>query len=115
MLPATLASSPPISVAAPRGISPMPEAPPLLDIRGLFASYGDAVILRGIDLSVGEGEIVAVIGANGAGKTTLNRTISGVIAAGGGTISFAGERIDRSSAATIVGRGLVQVPEGRRI
>src|SRR5207253_2840747 len=85
------------------------------DIRGLFAGYGDAVILRGIDLCVGEGEIVAVIGANGAGKTTLNRTISGVISAGGGTISFAGERIDRLSAAIIVGRGLVQVPEGRRI
>ncbi len=87
----------------------------LLEIRDLIAGYGGVPVVRGIALDIGDGEIVAVLGTNGAGKTTLNRAISGVIATREGEIRFAGRRIDRRSAADIVGVGLVQVPEGRRI
>ena len=66
----------------------MPE--PLLAISGLRAGYGATEILRGVDLTVGAGEIVAVLGSNGAGKSTLNRTISGVMRAWHGTIRFDG-------------------------
>lgn len=88
---------------------------PLLSVAGLHAGYGETEILRGVDLAVGRGEIVAVLGSNGAGKSTLNRTISGVVRARGGTVAFAGEPIERHSAASIVARGLAHVPEGRRI
>jgi branched-chain amino acid transport system ATP-binding protein len=92
----------------------MPERP-LLEVGNLVAGYGAADVLRGIDLMVGAGEIVAVLGANGAGKSTLNRTISGVVRARAGTIRFDGAAIEREAPAAIVARGLVQVPEGRRI
>ena len=88
---------------------------PLLEVEGLVAGYGAADVLRGIDLAVGAGEIVAVLGSNGAGKSTLNRTISGVIRARAGTIRFDGVGDRRRSPTAIVARGLVQVPEGRRI
>jgi branched-chain amino acid transport system ATP-binding protein len=87
----------------------------LLDVQGLCAGYGETEILRGIDLAVGKGEIVAVLGSNGAGKSTLNATISGLVRCRRGAIRFAGAAIERESAATIVARGLIHVPEGRRI
>ena len=68
----------------------------LLAISGLHAGYGTTEILRGIDLAVNEGEIVAVLGSNGAGKSTLNRAISGVLRPWSGAISFASARIDRA-------------------
>jgi branched-chain amino acid transport system ATP-binding protein len=92
----------------------MPDAP-LLEVSNLVAGYGAADVLRGIDLAVGAGEIVAVLGANGAGKSTLNRTISGVIRARAGTIRFDGVAIEGEATAAIVARGLIQVPEGRRV
>ncbi len=88
---------------------------PLLEVRGLHAGYGETEILRGIDLSVGKGEIVAVLGSNGAGKSTFNRVLSGVLRARRGEIRFAGEPIERQSVSSIVARGLVHVPEGRHI
>jgi branched-chain amino acid transport system ATP-binding protein len=91
----------------------MPDA--LLAISGLRAGYGATEILRGVDLTVGAGEIVAVLGSNGTGKSTLNRTISGVMRASHGTIRFEREAIERERPATIVARGLIHVPEGRRI
>ena len=91
----------------------MPE--PLLAISGLRAGYGATEILRGVDLTVGQGEIVAVLGSNGTGKSTLNRTISGVMRASHGTIRFDGAAIERERPAAIVARGLIHVPEGRRI
>jgi branched-chain amino acid transport system ATP-binding protein len=91
----------------------MPDA--LLAISGLHAGYGATEILRGVDLTVGPGEIVAVLGSNGTGKSTLNRTISGVMRASHGTIRFDGSAIERERPATIVARGLIHVPEGRRI
>ncbi len=91
----------------------MPDA--LLAISGLRAGYGATEILRGVDLTVGAGEIVAVLGSNGTGKSTLNRTISGVMRASHGTIRFEGAAIERERPAVIVARGLIHVPEGRRI
>src|SRR5215212_1067351 len=91
----------------------MPDA--LLAISGLRAGYGSTEILRGVDLTVGPGEIVAVLGSNGTGKSTLNRTISGVMRASQGSIRFEGTAIERERPAAIVARGLIHVPEGRRI
>jgi branched-chain amino acid transport system ATP-binding protein len=85
----------------------------LLSVSGLSVGYGVIEVLRGIDLEVGTGEIVAVLGSNGAGKSTLNRTISGVLRARHGSIRFAGRAIEREKPATIVARGLIHVPEGR--
>jgi branched-chain amino acid transport system ATP-binding protein len=90
-------------------------AEPLLAISGLHAGYGATEILRGVDLAVGPGEIVAVLGSNGAGKSTLNRTISGVLRPWRGSVRFADVAIEREKPATIVARGLIHVPEGRRI
>ena len=87
----------------------------LLEIAGLTSHYGRIQALKGIDLSVREGELLALVGANGAGKTTLLRTISGVQPASGGTIRFAGEDITRIKAARRVTLGIAQVPEGRQV
>jgi len=91
----------------------MPE--PLLTVTGLHAGYGPTEILRGVDLTVGQAEIVAVLGSNGAGKSTLNRTISGVLRARQGEIRFEDVSIARKKPSAIVARGLIHVPEGRRI
>jgi branched-chain amino acid transport system ATP-binding protein len=91
----------------------MPET--LLAVSGLVAGYGETEVLRGIDLAVEAGDIVAVLGSNGAGKSTLNRTLSGVLRAVRGEIRFAGQAIEREKPAAIVARGLIQVPEGRCI
>ena len=87
----------------------------MLEVRGLEAGYGQVKILRGIDIDVAEGEIVAVLGSNGAGKTTLNNNISGLYRPFAGSVHFAGEDITGAASEAIVARGLVQVPEGRRI
>ena len=87
----------------------------LLKVTGLHAGYGATEILRGIDLAVHERETVAVLGSNGAGKSTLNRAISGVLRPWRGAISFQGKAISRARPSTIVARGLIHVPEGRRI
>ena len=96
-------------------MSTEPAAAPLLEVRDLCAGYGDTEVLRGIDLSVAGGEIVAVLGSNGVGKSTLNRTISGIVRARAGAIRFDGAAIERERPAAIVARGLIHVPEGRRI
>ena len=88
---------------------------PLLMVHDLFAGYGETEVLRGVDLSVDTDEIVAVLGSNGVGKSTLNRTISGVVRARAGSIRFDGVGIERAKPAEIVTRGLIHVPEGRRI
>jgi branched-chain amino acid transport system ATP-binding protein len=86
----------------------------ILAVSGLYAGYGATEILRGIDLTVGHGEIVAVLGSNGAGKSTLNLAISGVVRPWRGSIRFEGTAIEHSGPAAIVARGLIHVPEGRR-
>ena len=87
----------------------------MLEIRGLRAGYGSVEILRGIDVDVGAGEIVAVLGSNGVGKSTLNNNISGLYKPFAGSIRFKGEELVGLSSTEIVKRGLIHVPEGRRI
>lgn len=87
----------------------------LLEITGLDAHYGRIRALSAVDVAVGEGELVAIVGANGAGKTTLLRTLSGVHPASAGTIRFDGGDITRLSAHARVAAGIVQVPEGRQL
>jgi branched-chain amino acid transport system ATP-binding protein len=87
----------------------------LLEVAGLTSHYGRIQALKGIDLSVRQGELLALVGANGAGKTTLLRTLSGVQPASGGTIRFGGEDITRVKAARRVSLGIAQVPEGRQV
>lgn len=87
----------------------------MLEVSGLVSGYGATEVLRGIDLSVGAGEIVALLGANGVGKTTFNRSVSGLIAPRSGSIRFGGEEIGGKSPPAIVAAGLIHVPEGRRI
>ncbi len=88
------------------------ESPGLLEINGVDAAYGARPVLRGIDLSVPDGGISAIIGANGAGKTTLLRAISGMVRTKG-EIRFDGQRIDSQSTERIARRGIGHVPEGR--
>lgn len=87
----------------------------MLNIRDLSVSYGPIAALRGIDVSIAPGETVALVGSNGAGKSTTLRAISGLVPVSQGTIEFLGERIDRLAPEAIVERGLVHVPEGRRV
>ena len=91
------------------------NAPPVLQIQGLYSHYGPIEALRGIDIDVRQGQLVALVGANGAGKTTLLRTISGVQPASGGAIRFGGADITRASADARVRAGICQVPEGRQV
>lgn len=79
------------------------------------AGYGRIEVLHGLDLTVGEGEIITVIGANGAGKSTLLKVISGIVRISAGSIEFEGERIDSLGVEKIVSRRLTQIPEGRQL
>jgi branched-chain amino acid transport system ATP-binding protein len=87
----------------------------MLNVQGLHVSYGPIHVLRGISLKVEEGRIITLIGANGAGKTTTLNAISGLVQPSGGTIEFLGERIEDRLPEEIVHKGIVQVPEGRKI
>jgi branched-chain amino acid transport system ATP-binding protein len=84
---------------------------PLLELHGVAARYGQLEALHGIDLSVGEGEVVAVLGANGAGKTTTLRAISGTVRTSGDVL-FAGKPLSRRPEA-VARAGIAHVPEGR--
>lgn len=84
----------------------------LLEVSGLSAGYGAGDVLRDVDLEVGDGEIVVILGANGAGKTTLMRALSGMIHRRG-SIRYAGREISNASPEAIVRQGIAQVPQGR--
>jgi branched-chain amino acid transport system ATP-binding protein len=88
---------------------------PLLCVRGVHSYYGEIAALRGVDIEVGEREIVALIGANGAGKSTLMMTICGNPRARAGSITFAGRDITRLATHEIARLRIAQAPEGRRI
>ncbi|MGI8427272.1 MAG: ABC transporter ATP-binding protein [Actinomycetota bacterium] len=88
---------------------------PLLEVRDIRVRYGNIEAVKGISLEVGEGEIVTLIGGNGAGKTTTLKTISGLLKPATGQILFQGERIEELAPHQIVGLGITQSPEGRRI
>jgi branched-chain amino acid transport system ATP-binding protein len=88
---------------------------PMLEIRGLHTGYGETEIIRGLDLDVQPGQVVAVLGANGVGKTTLNKAISGLLPIWSGSIRFDGDVVTGADVTEIVARGLIHVPEGRKI
>lgn len=88
---------------------------PLLQIQGLRGGYGAVEVLRGVDLTVGEGEIVALVGSNGAGKSTLNNTVCGIYPAWAGRVIFDSVDLSGAHCREVVRAGLIQVPEGRKI
>jgi len=87
----------------------------LLELEGVDAFYGRVQALHGVSIAVDQSEIVALIGSNGAGKTTTLRTISGLMHPAKGTVTFGGQDITKTKAHTIVGLGICQSPEGRRL
>lgn len=87
----------------------------MLELKHVYTRYGKVECLKGVSFSVGEGEIVALLGANGAGKTTTLKTISGLIRPVAGEIIFRGKPISALSTQQIVGLGIAHVPEGRKI
>ena len=87
----------------------------LFGVSGLAAGYGDVGVLTGVDLDVMAGEIVALIGSNGAGKSTLLRALSGLVSPSAGEVRLDGASVTGASARELVGKGLVHVPEGRRL
>ena len=87
----------------------------MLRLSNLHVDYAQTPALRGIDLDVGDGEIVALIGANGAGKSTTLKAISGLIPQSAGKIEFNGETLAGLAPEQLVERGIIHVPEGRRI
>ena len=102
----------PLPAARPVGAA---TAAKVLEVRGLTSHYGRIQALKGIDLDVYEGQLVALVGANGAGKTTLLRTLSGVQPASGGDIIYRGASIVRQRPDARVRAGICQVPEGRQV
>ena len=87
----------------------------LLELRALSVRYGRVHAVRNASLSVGEGEVVAVLGANGAGKSSLLKAAMGLVAADGGSIELDGKQITAASPGARIAAGMVLVPEGRRI
>jgi branched-chain amino acid transport system ATP-binding protein len=98
-----------------RGTEWSPEKDTLLEARSLSADYGAAPAVRGVDLTVHQGEFVAVLGANGAGKSTLMRALSGLHRPIKGEVLFSGKHIENLGAHRIAAEGLVLVPEGRQV
>lgn len=88
---------------------------PLMHIEGISAGYGEIQVLSDVSLSVEQGSVVSIIGANGAGKSTLLKAISGMIPVTAGRVQFDGETISGSFPDQIVEKGLIHVPEGRRL
>ena len=91
----------------------MPEA--LLNIAGLDAHYGDFQALYGVDMTLAQGEVLAIIGANGAGKTTLMRSLSGLMANGADQVQYRGQPIGQLRADQVASSGIALVPEGRQL
>ena len=87
----------------------------MLDVKNINVYYGAIHAVKDISFQVNEGEIVTLIGANGAGKTTTLQTVSGLLHTRTGSIEFLGQPIQNVPASKLVGRGLAQVPEGRRV
>lgn len=87
----------------------------MIEVKDLTVNYGMINAVKGVSFTVNEGEIVALIGANGAGKTSILQTITGLIQAKSGSISFCGQDITKVPASKIVTLGMAHVPEGRRV
>jgi branched-chain amino acid transport system ATP-binding protein len=86
-----------------------------LELEGIRAGYGGGDILQGLDLSVDEGSLTCIVGPNGAGKSTVLRVISGLLRPSAGTVRFRGESVAGKSPRSILGRGIVQVPQERSL
>jgi branched-chain amino acid transport system ATP-binding protein len=95
--------------------TPAAASTPLLDVRDLHAGYGASQVLFGIDLAIGSGEIVGVLGRNGMGKTTLVRTVMGLLRPSAGRIEFAGRPLVGLAPNQVARTGIALVPEGRQI
>ena len=95
--------------------APLPAAPPLLAARGIHTFYGASHVVRGVDLCIGAGETVGLMGRNGMGKTTLIRSLIGLTPVRDGTVSVAGTDVTGWSASRIARLGVAYVPEGRGI
>jgi branched-chain amino acid transport system ATP-binding protein len=93
----------------------MSEPRTMLDVSEIEVRYGAIAALKGISFTVGEGEIVALLGANGAGKTTTQKTVSGMLRPVSGSITFDGKRIDGIPAHELIRLGICHVPEGRHV
>ena len=87
----------------------------LLSVENLRAGYGAVEVLRGVDIRISHGELIALLGSNGAGKTTLNAVLSGLLAPRSGRVIFDGEDLTGVHYRRIVQAGLIQVPEGRKV
>ena len=87
----------------------------LLSIENLRAGYGAVEVLRGVDIRISHGELIALLGSNGAGKTTLNAVMSGLVPPRSGRVVFDGEDLTGAHYRRIVQAGLIQVPEGRKV
>lgn len=87
----------------------------LLDVSNVTTGYGATVVNRDVSVTLGENEVITILGPNGAGKSTLLRTIVGLVKPRAGTISFAGENVTGRTPDIMAKRGVVLVPEGRRI
>jgi len=87
----------------------------LLTIKGLRAGYGAVEVLRGVDLHIAPGELVALLGSNGAGKTTLNSVVSGLVPTWAGRVMFDSQDLTGAHYRRVVQAGLIQVPEGRKV
>ena len=87
----------------------------LLDIKNLHGGYGQVEVLRGVDLTVNSGEIVALLGSNGAGKSTLANVVCGIYPAWVGSVQFDGDNLSNAHYRDVVKAGLIQVPEGRKV
>ena len=107
----TPVESDPLPSAEPSGTAP----PALLELRDLHVFYGAIEALKGVSLTVGQGEVVALLGANGAGKSTTLKTISGMLAPRTGEVLLHGERVDGIKSHELVRLGIGHVPEGRRV
>jgi branched-chain amino acid transport system ATP-binding protein len=87
----------------------------MLEINDMTVCYGPVPALRGVSMTVGDGEMVALVGANGAGKTTTLRTVSGMLSPAAGSITFDGERIDGLPSYKVIRHGVAHLPEGRAL
>ena len=87
----------------------------ILEVRDLEVNYGLIRAIKGVSFEVGEGEIIALIGANGAGKTTILQSVIGLIPIKGGSVTLYGQNVTHTPTQKIVKMGMAEVPEGRRV
>ena len=97
------------------GGTPVPPGAPVLELRDVWAGYGETTVLRGVDITVPRSSVVAVLGPNGAGKSTLLRAASGLIKVRRGALSVDGDDVTGASPSDLVKRGLCHIPDPRGI